>query len=586
MRTLRSSVSLRGHVITQSPLGSWGCHVTHKGWVRRFTAPAGRKEHLRVRPDGWGTSQEQRVRLSLLDLMVTQYYMNFGLIFRLGRDVNKAVVADILRRGLERTLGECRHLAGTIEPDDENAMDFSLVTRSDSEVPLVIHHLDEAPEDGVHGGRLSYAGLEATRFTSLGLDHLDQLTISNMTKASPCAPQDRPRVAGFQLNFLAGGGAVLSVHLHHIAADATGCAAIVRRLAAHCAHLVGVSNISSSFSSSFSTPTNPLPPPPFDHKTLASRARLLRPPVPEADLVDQPPTPPRHPSWRPCAWLLFHIPAASASELKRLAQPKQGRVSTYDAVVAFLWRLVTRHRAALYEVDRSVPALLFQSVNMRSRLNPAFPADFTGNLVCGGLSSNGLPADLPAPTVGEVAGDEIGANEAVPLSHLARVVRALTDGVTAETLSGVLAHLGRVRNKAQIHVRPDAMPPPSLGVTDCRAPFAAMRDADFGFGRPVAVRQLAGTAVMDNVIVFMCPPRHEDKGLGAENEVERILGLREGLEFMLPFEQHAVARLLADPDVGRFMEFRGFEAADLVSKATSHRSKTIGSVKLALAASA
>ena len=70
--------------------------------------------------------------------------------------------------------------------------------------------------------------------------------------------------------------------------------------------------------------------------------------------------------------------------------------------------------------------------------------------------------------------------------------------------------------------------------------------ADFGFGRPVAIRQLADKAVENLMIIY---PRRTVKSDSDH-----------GLEIVVPFEKHAVDMLIKDPDLNQFFTFRGFEA--------------------------
>ena len=97
-----------------------------------------------VRPAGWDKPQEEWKRLSSLDLVITQHYNNYALIFEVEKDSGKLAIVGTVRRALEATLGQCRHVAGTIEKNEHG--DFSIVTKPDSTVPLVVQWFD-APED-------------------------------------------------------------------------------------------------------------------------------------------------------------------------------------------------------------------------------------------------------------------------------------------------------------------------------------------------------------------------------------------------------------------------------------------------------
>ena len=147
------------------------------------------------------------------------------------------------------------------------------------------------------------------------------------------SPNTSPAVAGFQLTFIPG-GMILTVNIHHFAMDVTGTSGLVHQLAAHCYSLEHGTS-----------------PPTWD-ASLIDRCRFIPPPIPEGAMVDPQLSPPRHPDWLSCAWLLFHIPPSKVAELKSLAMPTDGSwVSTYDAVSAFLWRVLSKNRAHIYKPD-------------------------------------------------------------------------------------------------------------------------------------------------------------------------------------------------------------------------------------------
>ena len=158
---------------------------------------------------------------------------------------------------------------------------------------------------------------------------------------------------------------------------------------------------------------------------------------------------------------------------------------------------------------------------------------YQGNVQCAGLSF----LQEKQLTLAEVISE-------APLSRVAAFVREITNSMTRDTVKATIAKVAPVRDKSNLHFRLDSMPPMSLVVTDWRG--ADMCAADFGFGRPVAVRQLAGKAVENLMIIY--PPRTVE---GDPNH---------GLEVVLPFEKHAVTMLIKDPDMNQFFTFRGFEA--------------------------
>ncbi|CAF9940792.1 MAG: hypothetical protein HETSPECPRED_002641 [Heterodermia speciosa] len=99
-----------------------------------------RKATFSVQPAGWAKSREEWMWLSPLDLVITQQYNNYALIFKVENESEKPSIADTVRQALETTLSQCRHVAGTIEKNEYG--DFSIVTKPDSTVPLVVQWLE------------------------------------------------------------------------------------------------------------------------------------------------------------------------------------------------------------------------------------------------------------------------------------------------------------------------------------------------------------------------------------------------------------------------------------------------------------
>lgn len=303
-----------------------------------------KKETFHIHPSGHETSQEEECfRLSTLDLIITQNYSVHALIFKLDvTDSDKPGIISIFKRGLELTLGQCRHVVGTIERNPYG--DFSIVKKRDSTVEFVVQMLD-GPEDNFP----SYSDIEKAKFSSESLGDLGLLSIEGMTMGSKCSPDSSPVISGFQLNFIPG-GLIFTAHNHHLASDIEGSTSLIQQIADNCYSIV-----------------KGTPPPTWD-ESFMDRSRFIQQEVAKEDQVDPPPSAPRHPDWLPCSWLLFHIPKSKSAELKRLATPEDGTwISTYDALAAFLWRVMSRNRAQIYKPDLKSHAIFMQAINMRSR---------------------------------------------------------------------------------------------------------------------------------------------------------------------------------------------------------------------------
>ncbi|KAI1178014.1 transferase family-domain-containing protein [Nemania sp. FL0916] len=461
-----------------------------------------------IRPNGPLASSAESWRLSTIDHIVTQHYSNWAVIFKLA-DEQKPAILDVIKRGLEATLGQARHLAGKIEINEHG--DFSIVKRPDSSVRLDVRWLD-GPEDKYP----SFSEIEKGLFSAQSLGDPARLTIEGMTMACQGHPRDCPDAMGFQANFIPG-GLIFTVHRHHLVADVSGLASIIRTIADNCAAVV-----------------NGTGPPAWDDAFM-DRSRWTSPPVPIEDQVAPPPARQRHPDWHPCSWLLFHIPESKVTEIKRLASPTdESWISTYDALVAVIWRVLMKNRAQIYKPDLSTPAIFMEAINMRSRINPSVSERYQGNLLCGGLSF--LHDDVP--TLAEVISE-------APLSRLATFIRKVTNSVTEESLTGMLNAATMIRDKSTLHQRMDSAPPMSMSATDWRK--ARICDYDFGFGRPVAARLVSDT-VFDNMVMIYPPRRGE--GIAASSP---------GIEVVIPFETHAIDLFKDDPEVKEYFEFRGVE---------------------------
>ncbi|KAI2616721.1 transferase family-domain-containing protein [Hypoxylon sp. NC1633] len=462
-----------------------------------------------LRPSGPSASSAETFRLSTADHVVTQHYSVWAIIFKLGGE-DPAVIIRGFKKALEMTLGQCRHFVGRVEVNEHG--DFSIVKKPFSTVRLNVRRLN-----GAHDTCPSFDQMESEGFTSQALGDPASITIEGMTMASERHPSTSPEVSGFQLTFVRG-GCILAVHRHHLVCDVSGLTSLVRQIAGNCRAVFANAEL-----------------PDWDDAWM-DRSRFITPTVADVDQVQPPEAPQRHPDWLPCSWLLFHINQANVAELKQLATPDDGTwISTYDAIVAFLWRIITKNRADIYKPDLSAPAIFMVSVNMRNRLNPPVHERYQGNLVCGGLSFR----QGNVPTLADVISD-------APLSRLAAFIRKVTQSVTSQTMDDMLESAAPIKDKSTLHVRLDSVPPMSLAATDWRKVLIC--DEDFGIGRPAAARFVADT-VFENMVTL-----YPSRTLQSTN------GSNTGVEVVVPFENHAVDKLIGDDEMRKFFEFKSVEA--------------------------
>ncbi|KAI5859536.1 acyltransferase [Durotheca rogersii] len=468
-------------------------------------------EEYNLHPWGYENGPEERTaRLSTLDYLAACTYNNYTLFFKLDDGADRAKIASILKEGLERTLAQAWHLVGTIEKNEDGGHSF--VNKKDSTVGFVVQYLD-TPEDDYP----SFSDLEKGHFTTASLgDKIQTFSWHGLTygERPECHPNTSPFLSAFQANFIRG-GLVFNMHSHHYANDAMGWSHFTHQLADNCAAIA-----------------KGTPAPAWDPEAV-EHTRFIAPDVPEESKVDGPVAAERYPH-PPFSSLLFHLPKSKAEELKNSAAPSDGSwISTYDAFSAFLWRHLSKHRAAYHKSDLSSSTLWGEAVNMRPRLtNPSAPTRMQRNVFFAATTATAPQKFTTSEVISEA-----------PLTKLATYIRGLTNGVTDAVLAATLAAVAPIRDKSSLFIRVDSFPPLSVLMTDWRD--AKVVEDDFGFGQPVAFRHLFAGKI-DEGLVIIYPPR-------------RTGNPDEGFEFMIPFEKEIADNLIKDPEFGEFFEFRGYE---------------------------
>lgn len=345
-----------------------------------------------IHPRGWENDEaDEYLKLGLLDYCVAQVYMSFGLFFKLSDSDNRSAIVDTLHQGLEVTLSQCRQLCGNLEAHPDGGLCFH--KKKDSTVELHVQWLD-GPDDV--GQYPTFEDFEKGGFTAATLGNLDTWCVAPMTygEKPEAEPRSNPKVSAFKLSFVHG-GMVLIMHHHHYANDINGWAGELHQLAENCAAI-------------WKSPDNPAYPP-WDPACLDYSA--VSKPTPKT-LVEGPQSPPRHPDHKDAQWLLFHLSKSKAAEIKKLATPADGSfwVSSWDAFTAYIWRILSKHRARLFNPDLSSKMLWGEAADMRTRMhNPKVAERIQGNIVYVPMSTSN---PTPQPTIGEVISE-------APLSTLA-----------------------------------------------------------------------------------------------------------------------------------------------------------------------
>jgi hypothetical protein len=491
-------------------------------------------EEFQLHPLGWENDpEEERYRLSTLDYLTTITYTNTAVFFKL-EEADKVLVisfclesqhvnifdskaAATLKEGLERTFSQIRHLVGTIERDEDGH--HSIVRKKNSTVLFVIKHLDTT-EDNFP----SFTEIANAHFLSPILGDVNVLSNSPMTCGNKpeAHPDNSPAVSSFRANIIPG-GLIFHIQTHHYSNGLSGATAFYRQLAGNCYAI-----------------THNTPYPSFDLKCLDrsifNHLGLDAPSTPTAPQTEAPPRANRNTQHKHSQLLLFHLPKSKAKLLKAAAAPPdKTRISTYSAVCALLWRVLSRLREPLYNPGLNYKPLWAEGVSI-SKLytNPPIPTGMQGNLQFD-ISSRTSP--IPELTLGEII------SPTVPLSRLATYTRKMTDSVTPAMLRDVLAKFAHVRNKHDLSIRVESFPPLALLFSDWR--YSDLCGMDFGFARPDAYRHLFGGVPLCQAVVY--PPR-----VGPAGEDE-------GMEVQFTFETELVPALLRDEEWGRYFEFRGVD---------------------------
>lgn len=325
-------------------------------------------------------------------------------------------------------------------------------------------------------------------------------------------------VAAYQVTFIPG-GCVFSMHSHHYASDVMGWHNFTRQLAENC-HAV---HNGTTF-------------PPWDPARIdVSRFTLD---IAASEQVDGPSaatSAPRHPDQQA---LLFHLPKSKAASLKKLAWPTGDslRISTYDAMCAFVWRQLTRVREPFYNPAPSTQPFFGEAVNMRPRLHdPELPDRMLRNVLCGAF---GNTAPVACPAVKDVVAPE----HEYPLSELALYIRKLTNSCDQKHMETLLEAIAPIRDKRSISLNLDTLPPMSMWVTDHRP--ADVGGLDFGFGKPVTYRHLWGEHLSPGLILIYAP-------------IKSASNPDEGFIFTVTMEKELVPKLLQDPDWTNYFQYLG-----------------------------
>ncbi|KAI3400416.1 hypothetical protein diail_3037 [Diaporthe ilicicola] len=476
--------------------------------------------------------QDEIVQLADLDAIEPKLYVHMIEVFALRPDAAKRQILNSLTEGLSRTLDEYPILVGSLHFDNEAKR---IVVKRTPTSSATLNTKEPGPDGQIDIE--SFATLDKHDFPVHLLD-ASKVLPSSVVGKFPVPGQDvstdGPAVCAFQVTFIEG-GVIVALAITHQVSDGMGCETLMASWSRN-SHAVFKGTASSSINTD-AMPDRTLLSAKGRHITSPDELKKLGDKFPTYKARDGPPAPPpadfKMPAVKTRIW---HVPESKLKELKTLASASTpnghdgtGWVSTYDALLAILWRAIVRAKEPLLKPDPKAPSKAVHAVNARGRTEPAIPDNYIGVAVT-------LPQS-PELTVSDVLSPDLGS--ALPL--LARTVRAATNQVTPSYVADLVRWAGSNPDLRWVELDMHWV----LGL-DCMAfdwhTMKSYEEHDFGFGRPAALRwphpQFEG--------FFFVLPTRTTKG-----------NPDEGLEICLGLEESCYPRLQTDEELLRFAEERG-----------------------------
>lgn len=490
---------------------------------------------IRIRPSGWEDAPaSEHFELSDMDHTMPKIYVQIAEIFELPEGSDKQVVVDSVSKGLEFALSQFPALAGTIHMDEQNGRMW-VTKKKDSSVGL---HVKTA--DGEDDGLPTFDYLNQHDFPVHLLEG-PQLLPKVVTEKQLFSPlgdnaDDQTITSAFQINFIRG-GVILAAAIHHNCSDGTGCNGFLTTWAQSSAAARNGTAFTPIDKESLNRKRlSAAKPDPARWKELDGKYPILK------DLGGPPPPPPADFKMPPLKIRLWHFPKSSAARLKQDIGTGLGDdawISTYDAMIALLWKSITQSKIPLLRPDLDDQVILAYGMNVRSRMEPPLAECYLGN-VCA------LPSTEPRP-IRDVINDN-GSG----LSDLALAVRRATQSTDGQAyVSDVSAWVAGLEDRRWININMRSFLGMDLAATSWQG-MTPYQDHDFGFGLPRALRwphpQFEG-------YVFILPSRADVKEVKGDDGASD-----EGLEAIVCLEASCHDRLLQDEELLRYAQPRGHEA--------------------------
>jgi hypothetical protein len=484
-------------------------------------------QRIHVQPTGWRQSPEnERFELSDMDHTMPKIYVQIAEVFEMKDDSEAArekVVANMVT-GLEFTLEQFPIMTGVLHMDPDTGRMW-VTRKQNSGVDLYVKKAAEP----------TYAELYKKDFPAAILKCQEILPKSVTEKQlfSPLGDNaDADTVIStFQINFIPG-GLILAAAIHHNCSDGPGCDGFLTTWAENA--------LAASKGEEFK---------PID-KAALDRSRLSAAKIPDKarwkeldekmkkhypilkDAGGPPPAPPADFKMPELSVVMWHFPKSSTEKLKASANQCSDSasgswVSTYDAIMAVVWKTVTRSKIPLLKPDLEQEVILAHAVNTRNKLNPPLPERFLGNAVA-------LPRTTPTKIKDLIAAD---------LPDVARKVRASINSITAEYVSELPEWIAGLKDKRYISINMNSFLGMDLAGTSWQAMHCYQKH-DFGLGLAKAVRFPCPAF---EGYCFVYPSRVAVKE-GAEDE---------GFEACICLEKSCQERLMKDEELLAYAQPRG-----------------------------
>lgn len=394
-----------------------------------------------------------------------------------------------------------------------------ITKKRDSAVSLFVHNIEETfasyeeldradfPAATFKGHKLlPKAVTEKQLFSPLGDNQEDDLIIST-----------------FQINFVKG-GLILGVAIHHNCSDGPGCDGFLTSWAQNSAAVANGTSFITVSGDALDRSRLSAKRPEFSRwKELDQRFPVLR------DGGGPAPPPPADFKMPDLAIRMLHFPRSKIKELKTGAMAETGDswISTYDAIMATLWKSITRSKLELLHPDLSQEVVLVHAVNTRKVLDPPLPEAFMGNAVA-------LPRTEP------IRISDLLADGSLPI--LAQRVRDSIKTITQQYVAELPEWIAGLDDRRWININMNSFLGMDLAGTSWQE-MNVYEKHDFGFGIARAIRfpdpQFEG-------YIFVYPSRAGVK----ENAID------EGIEVCICLEKGCYNRLIRDKELLRFAQPR------------------------------